>query len=291
MILHLYRGKVCLRNSVAQLSSSFQRLLSSSLIDSSSGSTFRSTFCSTYPSTFIPVRLAFCFISSGTPIGCLLTTLSAQLRLATPFSAWDPTFQLAKQSWRDFFFILMSISFGGLGLMSLRNPFAELVSMVFGKTDLRSLFCLLVFFIVISVLGQYYLLLPFFFISYIKVLIIFVELTPFFPLVQLISPIQLRTLFAHTSQSNPSASTSVVSMITLTMITSNRTTPVHATYPDATLSRHMLCLLIIPHPSILPIGHPCLLEPQNMYFIALVFLLLPQCCLWRNLPVATNETL
>ncbi|KAG5645185.1 hypothetical protein DXG03_006703 [Asterophora parasitica] len=47
----------------------------------------------------------------------------------------------------------MSVSVGGLGLMSLRNPFAELVGMVLGKTDLRSMFCLIVFFIVTSVLA------------------------------------------------------------------------------------------------------------------------------------------
>ncbi|KAF9461298.1 hypothetical protein BDZ94DRAFT_1167897, partial [Collybia nuda] len=54
---------------------------------------------------------------------------------------------------RDFLFLLMSISFGGLGLMSLRNPFAGLVGMVLGKTDLRSMFCLVVFFIVVFVLA------------------------------------------------------------------------------------------------------------------------------------------
>ncbi|KAG5650084.1 hypothetical protein H0H81_000836 [Sphagnurus paluster] len=47
----------------------------------------------------------------------------------------------------------MSVSVGGLGLMSLRNPFAELVGTVLGKTDLRSMLCLIVFFIVISVLA------------------------------------------------------------------------------------------------------------------------------------------
>ncbi|GLB37124.1 hypothetical protein LshimejAT787_0401750 [Lyophyllum shimeji] len=47
----------------------------------------------------------------------------------------------------------MSVSVGGLGLMSLRNPFAELVGIVLGKTDLRTMFCLIVFFIVISVLA------------------------------------------------------------------------------------------------------------------------------------------
>jgi hypothetical protein len=49
----------------------------------------------------------------------------------------------------------MSISLGGLGLMSLHNPFAELVGMVLGKTDLRSMFCLVVFLIIVFVLGQY----------------------------------------------------------------------------------------------------------------------------------------
>ncbi|KAG6842109.1 hypothetical protein C0991_002763 [Blastosporella zonata] len=47
----------------------------------------------------------------------------------------------------------MTVSVGGLGLMSLRNPFSELVGMVLGKTDLRSLFCLVVIFIVIFVLA------------------------------------------------------------------------------------------------------------------------------------------
>ncbi|KAG6917437.1 hypothetical protein DXG01_002523 [Tephrocybe rancida] len=47
----------------------------------------------------------------------------------------------------------MTVSVGGLGLVSLRNPFSELVGMVLGKTDLRSMFCLVVFFIVIFVLA------------------------------------------------------------------------------------------------------------------------------------------
>ncbi|KAF5370645.1 hypothetical protein D9758_001855 [Tetrapyrgos nigripes] len=47
----------------------------------------------------------------------------------------------------------MSISFGGLGLVSLRRPFAELVGMFLGKGDAQSLFCLVVFCIVFLVLA------------------------------------------------------------------------------------------------------------------------------------------
>ncbi|KAJ4468162.1 hypothetical protein J3R30DRAFT_3306048 [Lentinula aciculospora] len=47
----------------------------------------------------------------------------------------------------------MSISFGGLGLMSLRRPFSELVGIVLGKRDLQSMLCLAVFCIVFFVLA------------------------------------------------------------------------------------------------------------------------------------------
>lgn len=46
----------------------------------------------------------------------------------------------------------MSISLGGMGIVSLRNPFADLV---FGKGDLRSMFCLIVFLIVFFILGSF----------------------------------------------------------------------------------------------------------------------------------------
>jgi len=42
-----------------------------------------------------------------------------------------------------------------MGLMSLRGPFAELAGTVLDKTDLKSIFCLVVFSIVISVLGEH----------------------------------------------------------------------------------------------------------------------------------------
>ncbi|KAG6820985.1 hypothetical protein H0H93_008614 [Arthromyces matolae] len=47
----------------------------------------------------------------------------------------------------------MTVSVGGLGLVSFRNPFSELVGMVLGKTDFRTLFCLVVIFIVLFVLA------------------------------------------------------------------------------------------------------------------------------------------
>ncbi|KAF8894133.1 hypothetical protein BD779DRAFT_978147 [Infundibulicybe gibba] len=47
----------------------------------------------------------------------------------------------------------MSISLGGLGLMSLRNPFTELFGMILGKSDIKSIFCVVVFSIVSLVLA------------------------------------------------------------------------------------------------------------------------------------------
>ncbi|KAF9484439.1 hypothetical protein BDN70DRAFT_825485 [Pholiota conissans] len=47
----------------------------------------------------------------------------------------------------------MSMSLGGLGYVSLRNPFADLFAIVLGKGDLRSMFCLIVFLIVSLVLA------------------------------------------------------------------------------------------------------------------------------------------
>jgi hypothetical protein len=46
----------------------------------------------------------------------------------------------------------MSISLGGMGIVSLRNPFADFI---LGKGDLRSMFCLIVFLIVFFVLGSF----------------------------------------------------------------------------------------------------------------------------------------
>ena len=49
----------------------------------------------------------------------------------------------------------MSVSLGGLRILSICNPFAELAAIVLGKGDIRSLFCLIVFLIVALVLGVY----------------------------------------------------------------------------------------------------------------------------------------
>ncbi|KAJ7346546.1 hypothetical protein DFH08DRAFT_868541 [Mycena albidolilacea] len=47
----------------------------------------------------------------------------------------------------------MSISLGGLGIMSLRNPLGEWAGFVYAKGDIRSVFCLVVFSIVFLVLA------------------------------------------------------------------------------------------------------------------------------------------
>jgi hypothetical protein len=53
----------------------------------------------------------------------------------------------------------MSVSLGGLGILSIRNPFTELAAIVLGKGDIRSLFGLIVFLIVALVLGMHFFLL------------------------------------------------------------------------------------------------------------------------------------
>lgn len=47
----------------------------------------------------------------------------------------------------------MSISFAGLGIVSLQNPFTELASLVVGNGDIKFMLCLLVFCLVSLVLG------------------------------------------------------------------------------------------------------------------------------------------
>ncbi|KAG6899979.1 hypothetical protein C0993_004747 [Termitomyces sp. T159_Od127] len=102
-----------------------------------------------------PVAVLLClfFLPTGTLTGCPSATLSTHFNRASSLSAWDPAARLAKQSWRDALFILMTASVGSLGLMSLRNPFSELVGVIFGKTDFRTLFCIVVIFIVVFVLA------------------------------------------------------------------------------------------------------------------------------------------
>lgn len=47
----------------------------------------------------------------------------------------------------------MTMTFGGLGLMLIRRPFAELSTNVLGKSDMCSMFCLVVFTIILFLLG------------------------------------------------------------------------------------------------------------------------------------------
>jgi len=54
---------------------------------------------------------------------------------------------------RDLLVLTMSLSLGGWGLVSLRNPFTDLLSMISGRGDLRSFLCFIVFCIVSLVLG------------------------------------------------------------------------------------------------------------------------------------------
>ncbi|KAF8650403.1 hypothetical protein AX16_005210 [Volvariella volvacea WC 439] len=54
---------------------------------------------------------------------------------------------------RDAVFFLMSISFGALGLMSFRHPVTGTLSIFSGNNDLSSLFCLIVFIIILLVLA------------------------------------------------------------------------------------------------------------------------------------------
>ncbi|THU95358.1 hypothetical protein K435DRAFT_819750 [Dendrothele bispora CBS 962.96] len=71
----------------------------------------------------------------------------------SPVAAPGQSSTLQKSNRRDSLFLLMSISFGGLGLVSLRRPFTEVVGMFLGKGDVQSLFCLVVFCIVFLVLA------------------------------------------------------------------------------------------------------------------------------------------
>lgn len=70
---------------------------------------------------------------------CFLATTATLTRIA----ASSPV------SRRRLLLLTMSLALG----LSVRNPVADLVALVLGKGDLRSSFCLIVFFIVFLVLG------------------------------------------------------------------------------------------------------------------------------------------
>lgn len=73
--------------------------------------------------------------------------------LSSSHPLWHSASICLLPSWRDSLLLVMSISFAGLGIISLQNPFTELASLLVGKGDIRTMLCLLVFFIVSLVLG------------------------------------------------------------------------------------------------------------------------------------------
>ena len=81
-------------------------------------------------------------------------TLSTSYTYSSLRSAWGLASICASSSWRDPLILIMSISFAGLSIVSLRNPITELIDLLVSKSDIRTMFCLLVFSIVLLVLGQ-----------------------------------------------------------------------------------------------------------------------------------------
>ncbi|KAK0485697.1 hypothetical protein IW261DRAFT_1559146 [Armillaria novae-zelandiae] len=82
------------------------------------------------------------------------TTLSVQPHPESPLATTTGSTGLISKSRRkDSFFLVMSISFGSLGLMSLRNPLADAVGILWGKGDIRSMFWLIVFCIFFLILA------------------------------------------------------------------------------------------------------------------------------------------
>lgn len=79
--------------------------------------------------------------------------LSVLRQSAALFPAWDPVLQLVKKFWRDFLVLFISLSCGSMGFLSLHNPLAELVGAAWRRTDLKSVFCLVVFTIVSFVIA------------------------------------------------------------------------------------------------------------------------------------------
>ncbi|KAF5389501.1 hypothetical protein D9757_004340 [Collybiopsis confluens] len=77
------------------------------------------------------------------------TKLSAKLSPGTPL----PNPGQSHKPRKDTLLLMMSISFAGLGLMSLRRPFSEILGLVLGKGDIQSILCLIVFCIVFFVLA------------------------------------------------------------------------------------------------------------------------------------------
>jgi hypothetical protein len=118
--------------------------------------------------------LNFCFIEFaskhwlGTDLVCPLTyprgrflvvpsnnTLSTnQLTLATPPPASASPRTLSKRRDSFSFSLLMTLSFGALGILSLRKSIAQWSDIMHGKGEIRSLFFALLVFLVVLVLGE-----------------------------------------------------------------------------------------------------------------------------------------
>lgn len=103
------------------------------------------------------VTIRFIVPFSSTDCGRLLqrpsNKLSAHTQSNSPIANPGHFNPLQNSPRRDTLFLMMSISFGGLGLMSIRRPFSELAAIVLGKGDIQSMFCVVVFCIVFFVLG------------------------------------------------------------------------------------------------------------------------------------------
>ena len=82
------------------------------------------------------------------------TTLLTSYIHSSILSAWDLASVRESSSWRDTLILIMSISFAGLSIVSLQNPFTKLIGLLVGKSDIRTMLCLLVLSIVLLVLGQ-----------------------------------------------------------------------------------------------------------------------------------------
>ncbi|KAK0212939.1 hypothetical protein DFS33DRAFT_1377389 [Desarmillaria ectypa] len=82
------------------------------------------------------------------------TILSVQHYPESPLATTTGSAGLISKSRRkDSFFLVMSISFGSLGLISLRNPLADAMGILWGKGDIRSMFWLIVFCIFFLILA------------------------------------------------------------------------------------------------------------------------------------------
>lgn len=103
-----------------------------------------------YPVAFIVVVVVL-FVVFVVALNLSLSfLLYKNLYIATLSAHPHPT---SPPFWRLSLFFLMSFSFGGLALLSLRRPFADSLRLILLKTDIRSFFCLVIFSIVVLVLG------------------------------------------------------------------------------------------------------------------------------------------